>query len=79
MIRVTIELVPHGIERDAKKIGEMRIWNNGKGDFVNGRYDAVITGDKEVYQINEETINVKHKRTDNVFILIYKVLTNIVY
>lgn len=54
MLRVTIELVPHGMEDRKKKIGEMVIANDGSGDSFNGNYQALIaedswSGDKEAY------------------------------
>jgi hypothetical protein len=39
MLRVTIELVPYGIEKHAKKIATMLIANNGDGDWEFGDYD----------------------------------------
>ena len=42
MIRVTVELVPHGIESRARKIGELRIANDGSGDRDIGNYTAVL-------------------------------------
>jgi hypothetical protein len=39
MIRVTVEIVPFGIEEDAEKIATMLIANNGNGNYEFGDYD----------------------------------------
>jgi hypothetical protein len=38
MIRVTVELVPYGIEDQKRVIGEMKIWNDASGDRAHGNY-----------------------------------------
>jgi len=45
MLRVKIELVPHGDESRAKTIGEMVIANDSTGTYENGNYQAVIAPD----------------------------------
>ncbi|NMB65624.1 MAG: hypothetical protein GYA16_12235 [Spirochaetes bacterium] len=76
MIRVTIELIPHGNIMYSEKIGEIDIINNLKGDEKLGLYDAVLRR----YNNNKPSFflfsieNIKHKREDNVFILLHRVL-----
>lgn len=38
MLRITIELVPYGIEDEAQKIATMLIANEGTGDYKTGNY-----------------------------------------
>jgi hypothetical protein len=38
MLRVTIELVPYGVESEARKIATMLIANDGTGDHRTGNY-----------------------------------------
>lgn len=42
MIRVTIELVPHGIG-NPKHVGTMKIWNDLTGDRSKGNYKFTLT------------------------------------
>ena len=41
MLRITIELVPYGIEDEAQTIGTMLIANEGTGDYKVGNYAYV--------------------------------------
>jgi hypothetical protein len=38
MLRVTVELVPFGIEEEAREIGKMLIANDGTGNSLTGHY-----------------------------------------
>lgn len=38
MIRITIELFPHGDSNRSKVLGIMDIWNDGSGDINTGNY-----------------------------------------
>jgi hypothetical protein len=38
MIRIKIDLVPHGIESKSRPIGQMEIWNDATGDHRRGNY-----------------------------------------
>lgn len=38
MIRVTIELLPHGFETDKETLGVVEIANDGTGTLTNGSY-----------------------------------------
>ena len=42
MLRVTIELVPHGVESLAKTIHVAEIWNDSSGDLFTGNYGAKL-------------------------------------
>lgn len=66
MIRLTIELVPHGIEEDKKLLHTVEITNTGKcyGDNNNYVYNAKILGGEHVL--------VTHDRNDNIFQLMAK-------
>ena len=72
MIRVTVELVPFGIEESKKTIGIMNIANDGTGDRLTGNYEARLEDDAGT----EATVMVKgHKRGDGVWTLIRRALT----
>ena len=43
MLRVTIELVPFGIEEEAREIGRMIIANDGTGGYGVGNYAYAFT------------------------------------
>jgi hypothetical protein len=51
MLRVTVELVPYGIEEEAKVIGTMLIANDGTGDYRTGNYGYVYTYADREHQI----------------------------
>jgi hypothetical protein len=51
MLRVTIELVPYGIEAEASTIGTMLIANDNTGDFRTGNYGYVYTYADRDHQI----------------------------
>jgi hypothetical protein len=38
MVRVTLELLPHGSKRGIKEIGKIEIWNDGTGTGNLGNY-----------------------------------------
>lgn len=42
MLRVTVELVPRGIESKARKIATMTIANDGTGNLSTGNYKGVL-------------------------------------
>lgn len=43
MIRVTVELVPHGDERAKNTLGVIEVVNDGTGDMHTGNYDVTGT------------------------------------
>ncbi|MCD0459155.1 hypothetical protein [Roseiconus lacunae] len=45
MIRVTIKLVPHGIESGKRTLGVLEIANDGSGDARNGNYTGELTAE----------------------------------
>lgn len=45
MIRVTVELVPHGSEAHKKTLAVMEIANDGTGDRTIGNYNATMTAE----------------------------------
>lgn len=43
MLRVTIELVPFGVETQAKVLGRIGIVNDGSGDLAIGNYEVSLS------------------------------------
>lgn len=76
MIRVKIELVPHGNEADKATIGEIVIKNRYQISYGWYRYEAswwvkgMSRGDRKSGVFD----NITHDRSDNVFYLLYQVL-----
>ena len=71
MLRITVEIVPFGVEEDKKTIGEMVIVNDGAGTRNLGSYYWNLKDDKGLALFGEE---VQHKRSHGVWPLIYKCL-----
>ncbi len=44
MIRVTVELVPHGVEENKKVLATGKIWNDGSGSPWLGSYGYELKG-----------------------------------
>jgi len=44
MLRVTVEMVPYGVEKHKRKLGVLNIANTGGGTAINGQYEAEIDG-----------------------------------
>lgn len=66
-LRVTLEIVPHGVESKKYRISTINIHNSGKKDFRNR---AMYYGD-----IDGETFeNVYHDRSDGALVLVQAVL-----
>ncbi len=76
MYRVTVEIVPHGDERNKRVVATMEIANDGTGDEIAGNY---------IYRLNETERGayapaekdgriVNHIRNSSVFTLIRMVL-----
>jgi hypothetical protein len=81
MIRVIVELVPHGFESQKKTIGNIVIHNNGEGNIKEGSYNASFTYYKESLDgwiCGSTTDKITHTRNQNFFILIYNVLKDII-
>lgn len=49
MIRVTVELVPHGVEERKVELGMIEIVNNGTGDWNRGNYNVELSGTDPVF------------------------------
>ena len=43
-LRITVELIPHGLESQARKIGSLEIVNDGTGTKQTGNYAFTIYG-----------------------------------
>jgi hypothetical protein len=52
MLRITIELVPHGVESAAKTLHVAKIWNDGSGNLASGNYEARLStrGNRSVWK-----------------------------
>lgn len=74
MIRVTVELVPYGIEEEAHTIGTMLIANDATGDYQYGNYAFVYNNDKNPDIIAKGVIK-HHARTLGFWPLIKRVLS----
>lgn len=72
MLRITIELVPFGIEEESKKIGEMVI-ANVSGSNHNAEYISAYTSDKDAGIALKTT---HHDRRDSVWTLVKNVLNS---
>ena len=42
MLRCTIEIIPHGVEENARKIGIVEIGNDGTGNLQKGSYRVIL-------------------------------------
>ena len=83
MIRVTIELIPNGNIETKKSLGHIDIINGGTGTIKRGNYTYSVVehdhlkGTNLIHYIPVlEGKNVKHKRMDSVFKLLYRVLNH---
>jgi hypothetical protein len=52
VIRVTIELVPRGVESQAKVLHVAKIWNDGSGNLVRSNYKATLStrGNRSIWK-----------------------------
>jgi hypothetical protein len=74
MLRVTIELVPHGDETRAREIGVMLIANDGEGTHTKGNY-AYVYGYTDRRGVRFSTGTVKNfYRNQGAWALIKKIL-----
>ena len=74
MLRVTIELVPHGDETRAREIGTMLIANDGEGTHVKGDY-AYVYGYTDRRGVKFSTGTLKNfYRSQGAWALIKKIL-----
>lgn len=74
MLRVTIELVPHGDESRAKRIGEMIIANDGTGGTFHGNYQALVGSDQWSGEPEQYVRIHSYDRRKNVWDLVEMVL-----
>lgn len=77
MIRVTIEIIPHGREELKNKIGEIVIGNTV--DHENRpEYGNYVVSIRDLGRNIKKDIKIKdHKRSDGVWVLLKKILENI--
>lgn len=78
MIRVTIELIPHGDELHKKVLGVCEIINVSKGVSKNyGNYEARLFIDDGNLRYDLQTKILKFDRLKNAWQLLYEVLNNL--
>lgn len=84
MIRITIELIPNGQVENKRSLGHIDIINDGTGTKKNGNYKYSIVEHDPILNTNLihyipifEGSGVKHRRTDSVFKLLYRVLKHL--
>lgn len=76
MIRVTVELIPHGDESRKSTIGTMTIANDGTGEGAISNYDYAIDTARYGIDISHSYKGkASHYRERNVWHLIRRVLT----
>ncbi len=77
MIRVTFELVPHGLEQFAKIIGRLEIFNDATGTSTKGNYGYCIFGRRgQLLKKANDITNFPRKRL-TVFDLVFRVLRHV--
>ena len=74
MVRVTVELVPFGVERNKRTLGVMEIINDGSGDTYNGNYNVHKVGRQGPMTITR--IEGFKRRSRNVWQLLARALEN---
>ena len=57
-LRITVDLIPHGVEENARTIGTLYIGNNGSGTAKHGNYEFTLRGSVhgggvDVWHINQ--------------------------
>jgi hypothetical protein len=78
MIRVTVELIPHGKEEDKTVIALGEIANNLKGTLEYGSYNYMFTyRGKDNKPMVVSGVLKNHKRSDSVIKLLHLVLRNV--
>lgn len=74
MLEIKIDLVPYGCQDMRKRIGFLRIWNDGTGTYKNGNYGyEVIDEFKETIAAGEFK---NFGRDKGVFSLVKEILNN---
>ena len=74
MLRVTVELVPYGVEEDARVIGTMLIANDGSGNYQYADYAFAYQNDNNPSVIAKGTVK-HHARSLGFWPLIKRVLS----
>jgi hypothetical protein len=72
MLRITVELIPRGIESQKEHLGSIEIYNTGTGNLTTGNY-AYVVRDKD--RVAKEGSIFGHKRDASFWKLIRRVLT----
>ena len=80
MLRITIELVPFGLEKESRVLGIAEIMNDGTGDYRTGNYKARLS--KWSPKTNEDwkttVVTGFLRKSKGPWDLLYRVLHNIV-
>lgn len=79
MLRITVELVPHGDEDRAKEIAQMVIANDGTGDPYLGNYEGWIGADEYTDEPAKFGIIKGHDRSKGVWELVRLMLKSILH
>lgn len=72
MIRVTVEVLPHGREADKYTLGEANIINDGTGTSTRGNYKYLLTHKGRKYRSGE--IKRFPRLSKNVWVLLLRCL-----
>lgn len=75
MLRVTIELLPHGREDNKKVIGIMEVMNDGSGTEEIGNYNIILREGKKEFK--RGGVNEFHRKELGPWDLVYQALQNI--
>jgi len=81
MIRLTVELVPHGVEEDKTEISVLEIANTGISSKLTREYKYFYKGfwlDTDGSKHNISKSSVWHDRKNIVWFLIYKVIIKVI-
>lgn len=70
MIRVTIELLPHGHERNKRTLGTMEIANDGSGDVATGSYRGTLHAEYTPLSGRKGQVLQFHRRKQSVWSLV---------
>lgn len=70
MIRVTVELIPHGDEVRKRVVGVMEIANDGTGDQVTGNYKGTLHAEYTKGQGRNAIVRGFNRKTQSVWTLI---------
>ena len=74
MLRITVEIVPYGIETQSRPVGRLEISNVGTIDVLSDGDKVCVYQPKETSPAEEEWPRVEHARGDGFWVLIGKAI-----